>query len=497
MTKKFAVVVALVLSLSFCFAGCGHQQNYIDERSEQISTYTIDATYNHDTKTLVAKQNVTFKNNTGVSLDEVKFHLYPNAFRQDAKYKAVDEKDVTNAYPSGKSFGKIDVTKVTAEGRQVEIDVGGVDDNILTVPLDKKLDDGEQVDIQIEFCDLLPKVAHRYGYTDNAVCFGNWYPIVCAYKEGWKTEPYYTNGDPFFSDMANYNVTITYPKQMTIASTGNADTQTANNQKVTRSNAKTVRDFAFVLFDKVEVLSTHVGGVKVDYFYFNDKNAQQNLQVAGECLAFFNESFGEYPYDRLSVVQTDFLYGGMEYPNIVYISSTLDQTAQKQVIVHEIAHQWWYNLVGNDQVAHAWLDEGLTEFSTALFFKDNDKYKDEISYDKLIKTAERKYTMFVDVLDSFDGGADTTMTRATNQYATEQEYVCMTYTKGMLLFDNLMFGMGQNKMLKCLQNYFDEYKTKISTPQNMTDSFCKTTGTNLKPFFDNWLNGKVILGEIG
>ena len=183
--------------------------------------------------------------------------------------------------------------------------------------------------------------------------------------------------------------------------------------------------------------------------------------------------------------------------NIVYISSSLDQTAQKQVIVHEIAHQWWYNLVGNDQVAHAWLDEGLTEFSTALFFKDNDKYKDEISYDKLIKTAERKYTMFVDVLDSFDGGADTTMTRASNQYATEQEYVCMTYTKGMLLFDNLMYGMGQNKMKKCLQNYFDEYKTKIVTPQNMIDSFSKTSGTNLQGFFSNWLDGKVVLGEIG
>ena len=410
MTKKFAVVIAFVLCLSFCFVGCSQEQNYIYKTSENISSYTIDAKYNDGTKTLVASESVEFVNNTGVSLDEVKFHLYPNAFRQDATHKAVEDKDVTNAYPSGKSFGKIDVTKVIVNDKQVAVDVGGVDKNILTVPLDKSVKNGDKVTVQIDFVDLLPKVAHRYGYTDSAVCFGNWYPIVCAYNNGWKTDTYCTNGDPFFSEVANYDVTITYPQQMTIASTGNFDTQTKNNTKVAKSVAKTVRDFAFVLSNKFEVLSSKVGGVDVKYFYFNDDNAKDNLIVATECLAFFNDTFGNYPYDSLCVVQTDFLYGGMEYPNLVYISSTLDNTAQKQVIVHEIAHQWWYNLVGNDQVAHAWLDEGLTEFSTALFFKDNDKYKDEITYEKLIKTAERNYTMFVDVLDSFGGGADTSMT---------------------------------------------------------------------------------------
>ena len=208
----------------------------------------------------------------------------------------------------------------------------------------------------------------------------------------------------------------------------------------------------------------------------------------------FSKTFGQYPYHTLNIVQTDFLYGGMEYPNLVYIASNLDQTGQKQVIVHEIAHQWWYNLVGNNQVAHAWLDEGLTDYSTALFFKLNEQYKNEITYEKLVKTAERNYTMFVDVLESFKGGADTTMTRATHQYKTEQEYVCMTYTKGILLFDSLAFGMGQNKMQKCLQNYFDEFKTKIATPQDMVKSFGKTTGTDLTGFFNNWLDGKVVLG---
>lgn len=495
MTKKTSVFLCVLFCLCFVFAGCGKRDDYIQKTSENISTYQINAKYNHDTKTLVANERVTFKNNTGASLDEIKFHLYPNAFRQDATYPAVDKKDFVNAYPSGASYGKIQIAKVVADKTEVTVDVGGQDDNILTVPLQKTLQNGDEVVVEMEFADSLPKVAHRYGYTDNAVCFGNWYPIVCAYDKGWKTDVYCTNGDPFCSDMANYNVTVAYPQNMTIACTGDFATTTKNDTKITTSNAKTVRDFAFVLSDKFKKETDTTDGVTVNYFYFNDDNASENLQVAVDAVDTFGNMIGKYPYKSLCVVQTDFLYGGMEYPNLVYISSTLDKTSQKQVIVHEIAHQWWYNLVGNDQVAHAWMDEGLTEFCTALFFKTNEKYKTQLTYDKLVQTAQRNYISFVDVLDSFDGGADTSMTRASNQYKTEQEYVCMTYTKGLLLFDNLAFGLGQNKMQKCLQNYFDDYKTKRAKPQDMIDSFCKTTGTNLKGFFANWLDGKVMIGN--
>ncbi len=492
--KKKISVLLLVFVLVFCLAGCGQEQNYIEKASENISSYAITANYNHESKTITAKQKVDYKNNSNVTLYEVRFHLYPNAFRQDATFKAVADKDVTNAYPSGKSYGEIKVQKVVADDKQVDVNVGGQDQNVLIVPLANGVQSGKSVVIEIDFCDVLPKVAHRFGYTDNAVCFGNWYPVACVYDNGWVQDVYCTNGDPFYSEMANYNVEISYPKNMQIATTGNATTCAGAKNKTTVATAQTVRDFAFVLSDKFEVLSSKAGDVAINYFYFNDKNAKQNLQVGVDAINTFSKTFGQYPYDSLCIVQTDFLYGGMEYPNLVYIASNLDQTGQKQVIVHEIAHQWWYNLVGNNQVAHAWMDEGLTDFSTALFFKLNEKYKDEITYEKLIKTAERNYTMFVDVLDSFSGGADTTMTRATHQYKTEQEYVCMTYTKGMLLFDNLMFGMGQNKMQKCLQNYFDEFKTKIVTPQDMIKSFSKTTSTDLNGFFKNWLDGKVVLG---
>ncbi len=492
--KSFLRVVAL-LCVSFVLAACGGQSDFITETSKNLSAYEISAEFDAESVTLDAVQKLTYKNNTGRELNEIKFHLYPNAFRQDATIKPVAKQDETNAYPYGKSWGRIDVTIVKENGNPADFGIGGDDNNILTVSLSDTLFEGESTVIEISFIDYLPKCAHRYGYTDNNYSFGNWYPVVCAVVDGeWVTNPYYSNGDPFCSDMANYDVKVSYPKNLKIASTGNFTVSTSGDVSTMTANAVTVRDFAFVLSNKFNSVGGNVGNTYVQYFYFDDDNAKANLQVALDAVATFNDMIGEYPYASLCVVQTDFVYGGMEYPNLVYIASNLDATTQKQVIVHEIAHQWWYNLVGNDQVANAWMDEGLTEYTTALFFKANEQYKEEISYDNMIKTVQRNYNMFVDILSAISAKVDTTMTRATNEYGTEQEYVCMTYTKGLLMFENLAYSIGQSKFEKCLKRYYKDCRGTIATPQNMIDCFEKASGITLSQFFSNWLDGKVVMG---
>ena len=128
-----------------------------------------------------------------------------------------------------------------------------------------------------------------------------------------------------------------------------------------------------------------------------------------------------------------------------------------------------------------------------MFFKKNTQYSDEINFDKTVRTLERNYTMFVDVMESI-GNADTSMDRAVNEYATEQEYVCMTYTKGTLMFENLMFSIGQNRFEKCLKRYFRDFRCGVATPDGMIESFQKACGVNLQGFFSEWLEGKVVIG---
>ena len=116
-----------------------------------------------------------------------------------------------------------------------------------------------------------------------------------------------------------------------------------------------------------------------------------------DSLLFFNSKFGEYPYRQISVVKTPFLYGGMEYPNLVMIADNIvEKKDMARVIVHELAHQWWYGVVGNDQIREAWLDESITEYSAFLFFENHSSYG--LNYSSLIEDAKTTYDLYVDVI---------------------------------------------------------------------------------------------------
>ena len=103
--------------------------------------------------------------------------------------------------------------------------------------------------VQIEFESLLPNCNHRYGYGQNTYNFGNFYPILSKYEQGnYKRDNYGANGDPFYSDMANYNVTITCDDDFVLASTGNQlFTSSQNGKTTTTISAKAVRIAVFVL----------------------------------------------------------------------------------------------------------------------------------------------------------------------------------------------------------------------------------------------------------
>ena len=87
------------------------------------------------------------------------------------------------------------------------------------------------------------------------------------------------------------------------------------------------------------------------------------------------------------------------------------------------------------------------------------------------------------------------MSRATNDFSTEQEYVCMTYTKGMLMFEDLCFSVGGSKFEKGLKTYFEAFKGKNAKPQDLIDSFSKGCGVDLQSFFDAWVGGTVVIGN--
>lgn len=500
LSKGLRATFLVLLSLALCvgLAACGAGAE-LKKRSKSIHNYTIEAVYDDATHSLAASYELSYINNTEVTLNELKLHLYPNAYREGALYSPVNlknEKTVEKAYPSGMSYGDITVANVMLSGKGADFSIGGADKNILTVKLPSALYPSSRVTLTLDFVTRLANILHRLGYGEHAANFGNWYPVACVYEDGgFVTDPYYSSGDCFYSEMANYDVSITAKEGIVLASTGELEAAEKVEKGVRhRVKAVAVRDFAFVLSKDFKVATGKAGATKVMYYYYGDEDPARSLQTGIDSINTFNGLFGDYPYPTMSVVKTGFLHGGMEYPNLVYISDALEADYFQEVIAHETAHQWWYGLVGSNSVRDPWLDEGLTDYCTTVFFEKNPSYG--IKKADRIMDAMKSYILYVDIYQAVRGDVDTSMTRPVNGYKDEYEYVYMTYVKGELMFDSLRSAIGDKSFFAALKAYYKENKFTNVTPAHLIGAFEDATGTKLQGFFNSWLDGKVMITDL-
>ncbi|MBQ4557811.1 MAG: M1 family metallopeptidase [Clostridia bacterium] len=493
--KKILLLICLIFSCC-CVCACNHGYTSVSEASKGLSTYKMNIEYLESSKTLNVLQNLTYVNNENTQIKELYFHLYPKSFNLDSESQVVGILNKAKAYYNGESEGDIEINSIQCSEETLAMTYVHNDQDILKIEFNDPIEPLDSVDLSFEYVVTLPNCNHRFGYGENTINVGNFYPILAVYDNGeYMIDSYHSNGDPFYSDVANYEVEINVPEKYVIAATGyEEEVQQNEGVKIVRYAAKAVRDFAFVLSEKFEVVSANIEGVDVKYYYYDDPNFESNLQTSIDSLVTFNELFGEYPYSTLSVVKANFVHGGMEYPNLVYISDEVNNLEDyANVIIHEIAHQWWYGLVGNNEYQNSWLDEGLAEFSTVLFYEKNPSYN--IDTGEIIKNITKSYTTFVDLYSSVLGEVDTSMNRKLNEYNTEPEYVYITYVKGNLLFNTLRTTIGQDKLIKALKLYFRDNMFKIATPEDLIFAVEKVCGMDMQEFFNSWILGKVKILE--
>ena len=483
--KRLAALLALVLCVT-AFAACG--DGGLEDISKDLPTYTIEAEYDEATHTLTGTLRLDYVNRDETEHGDLAFHLYGAAYREGARFSPVATTDETSAYPDGKSYGDMKVSSVKAADKDVAFEIGGNDSDILLVTLPDKILPGGKISVDIAFTTTLANVRHRLGYSGKTVNLGGFYPVLCVYENGsYRTDPYYANGDPFYTEIANYNVTLKYPSKYKIACTGAAEETHGESVTTATSGAKAVRDFAATL-GEFECKETAVGNTRVKYCYYADANPDKSLKAAADALKTFSERFGEYPYETFTVAQTALLQGGMEYPNFVMVSDKLNESIYIDAIIHETAHQWWYGIVGNNEVDHAWLDEALAEYSTSLFYKLCPEY--EVDFEKRISDAMTSYLLYIELYKP-GIGADTSMDRTLGEYANAMEYTYMTYVKGQLMFDNLRRMIGDDNFFGALKAYFTENYLGIAKPDNLVACFEKASSRELKGYFDSWVEGKV------
>lgn len=147
-------------------------------------------------------------------------------------------------------------------------------------------------------------------------------------------------------------------------------------------------------------------------------------------------------------------------------------------------------MVGNDEYKYPWLDEALTEYSTLLFYDENDGYN--LTHSEMLDANRSNYTLFINVYEDVLGAIDTSM-RAVDEYDTEPEYTYCTYVKGVLMYESLYQLLGEKTFISGLQEYFSANKYKNATPDDLISAFESASNTALKNFFNSWIEGKVVI----
>lgn len=484
MKKPVLLILVATLAMgALCLVagGCGSDKT-------TVTTYKIAATLDPSTMTVAAEESVTVVNTYETELNSLYFHLYPAAFREGARFSPVEDGKISEAYPQGVDYGGIAVSQVAVGGEACSWEIGGEDEDMLMIS-ELALMPGDSLDVSMSFTLDVPQIRHRFGYYDNIINLGNWYPVLSVYEDGaWRTDPYYAAGDPFYSDVANYTVSLKAPTGWNVAGTGKISTSVDGETTTTTFTAEGVRDFALSASDKFTCVEADANGVTVRYYYKSDAKASEHLNVAADAVKTFSELFGNYAYPSLSVVLTPFLHGGMEYPQLVYVSDALGDSLLQEAIIHEIAHQWWYAAVGNDQVCDAWMDEGLAEYSVTLFYEKNPDYGVKVS--DRIADVMQSYVLFTEMYSELIGG-DTSMNRKLCDYFSSTDYSFHTYVKGALLFDSVRHSVGDENFFAALKTYYKNYSGKLAAPDDLIACFENQSGVKLKGFFDSWVNGTV------
>lgn len=460
-----------------------YNENMYSINSRQLNNYNINVDFNPESKTIKVNQTTSFVNNSDDLLYDIYFNLYPNAFK-DKKTTPFSLNSFDSPYPNGFNEGYINILSVKVNNKDIDFKLL-FDETILKIELEKSLTKDEKIEIYFEYTVKLPNLNSRFGYGKDTYNFGNWYPVLCVYDRNWLIYPYSNFGDPFYTTTSNYRVSITTPKDYIIASTGNIINKEVNKDKIYwKVRADMVRDFAWVASKHFKVKERTIDGIKIKIYYLNNnkKIIEKALKYAINSIEIFNNLFGRYPYEQFSIVSTN-INGGMEYPNIVFINEKFYNEyfieRLERIIAHETAHQWWYSVVGNNQIEEAWLDEGLATFSEYLYVKN--------IYGK--ERSKKYYETFIENYyysrKNFINGRELII-RNLKEFNNKTEYYSLVYKKSAMFLYDLEKKFGNEKIINILKRYYEEYQYKVATSVDFINICEEVINDDISNNFDKW-----------
>ena len=414
---------------------------------------------------------VIYTNNENIALDKIYFRLYPNL----------------------PGYGGEMAVQQVLVAEQTVTPTLEADNSALAVPLPMPLQPHQSLNITLTYTAVVPietvEGYNIFSYSGGTLALAGFYPVIAVYdKEGWNIPVPPVYGDATYLDVSLYEVTANVPANMVVVGSGNLLHKAAlsDDYKALTFATGPMRDFYLVMRPDFEVISNTVDGVVINSYYPPDlaKGGKFVLKYASDALHFYNEHFGPYPYAEFDVVATPTTAGGVEYPGVVVAAEqfyTETGGYLQHVVGHEVAHQWWYGLVGNNQVTAPWLDEAFTNYSTLLYWQavEGQAVADQVTED-FFRAPYQK---------AKKNGHDHPVAGAVADFAPE-DYGAIVYGKGPLFFLALQQQVGDDVFYKITQTYYTEYKYKIAQPDDLIDVIERVHGKNITPLYQEWIIGQ-------
>ncbi len=515
---------------------------------QQDVHYKIGAELNDSSQIITGDEQLTYWNNSPDTLRFVYFHLYQNAFQPGSYLDNLQENN--DVHPR---YGKYEKKKL---GIVIDTITNGnsalrteLDNTILKVWLTEPLPPDSSVNFSIRFKTYFDSGSTRRRmktFKSGAFKHFNgcqWYPKICVYdrKSGWNTDQHMNR--EFYGDYGTFDVELTFANDYIVEATGvlqnerevlpdtlkkkldiknfkdkkwdsKPDTlipRVKGETKTWKYHAENVHDFAFtadptyrihdtVIYPKCELVHCRKAPLEwaVRCVAIVQESHASGWQNAAEYLAriisVFSRDFGVYEYPKIVIADAA---DGMEYPML-----TLDGGREPEfygLLVHEVGHNWFYGMVGNNETYRAMLDEGFTQFLTAWGMEalngDTIPYRFEKKtnwyYKRFFEPANvrdtRAYLGYLNDAIRYEDEPINTHSDGFNGALGQGGGYRHVYMKTATMLYNLQYVLGDSLFSAAMKNYVAQWKFAHPYPEDFRNSIIQFTHVDLNWFFDQWM----------
>ncbi|MBP6558363.1 MAG: M1 family metallopeptidase, partial [Flavobacterium sp.] len=243
--------------------------------------------------------------------------------------------------------------------------------------------------------------------------------------------------------------------------------------------APNVHDFAWgadkeYLHDKLVTEE----GVTLHFLYKNNPKIITTWKKAqsftAKILKYYNTIVGKYPYEQYSVIQGG--DGGMEYAMCTFVLGEGELNGFIGLIAHEFGHSWFQNILASNESKHSWMDEGFTSFI-------EDSVMNEFAVKKSTNPYSGAYKSYVEMVNS---GKEQPLSTHADHFDYNKCYSVSSYSKGEIFLSQLIYLIGKENLMKSLHRYFEEFKFKHPTPNDIKRTAERVTGAHLDWYLTDW-----------